>query len=408
MVRRVDRLLLPAAAAVLVAAALAAPARADRLPASDAALLRRHNPVLVIFPQDPARQRPGAGVLGSPGKRGFGDYHPISVESFLDRGHLRPRVGGLAGWKAAAKSVTGIGWKPLEPTGAARARRTIRATPTDDHEIDLAALPSQRAGAVWKALGDDLASPRGAPLDQPVVYARVVPDDRGGKILQYYYLYLFNDFINNHEADWEMAAVRLDARGNPTEMGLTSHHGGQRLDWSDVQSENGRPIAYVARGSHALYFAHATDGHPLIDLGNLGIKGNLRRAVVKFSPGKRSRDVVPVDPTVAAAQGAPWHEVGQRLDRIEVRSLPRWAQQYRGTWGGAAKIKPHFDGIGVKGPWATADARWNDPVTWMSALRPATDPPPPGMRDRLMGRFTKAAARARLRVTPAKFKQSRR
>src|SRR5687767_12538320 len=212
------RALLRALVVVLLAAA---PARADdrakQRPVSDAALLARHNPVLVIFPQDPARQRPGKGVLGRPGDRGFGDYHPISVEAFLDRGTLRPRVGGRAGWKNALTSVTGIGWKPLEPTGAARARRVIESTDTEDHEIDLSGIRAQRASATWKALGEDLRAPKGARLDRPVVYGRVVPDERGGKILQYYYLYLYNDFINNHEADWEMAAVRLDAEGNPTE-----------------------------------------------------------------------------------------------------------------------------------------------------------------------------------------------
>lgn len=397
--------------ALVVVLLAAAPARADRTrlrPTSDGDLLVRHNPVLVIFPQDTARKRPGAGVLGRPGAQGFGDYHPISVEAFLDRGTLRPRVGGRAGWTAALKSVTGIGWKPLAPTGAAGAQRAIESTDTTDHEIDLSTIRSQRGSATWKALGDDLRAPAGAALDRPVVYGRVVPDERGGKILQYYYLYLYNDFINNHEADWEMAAVRLDAGGNPVEMGLTSHHGGQRLDWADVQHEGGRPVAYVARGSHALYFAHAADGHPLIDLGNLGIKGNLRRAVVKLSPGKRFRDRVPVDPDAATARGAAWHEVGQRLAGVEVRTLPAWAEAYRGTWGGAAKVKPHFDGIGIKGPWAAADARWTDPVTWMKELRLATDPPPPGLRARMTARVAKATARALRRIPRVKLKQARR
>ena len=50
------------------------------------ALLEKHNPVLVLFPQEPKeypqRKRPGA---WRPGKLGWGDYHPCSVEFFLHR-----------------------------------------------------------------------------------------------------------------------------------------------------------------------------------------------------------------------------------------------------------------------------------------------------------------------------------
>jgi hypothetical protein len=381
-----------------LALAATRPALADsKVARPEQSLLDRFNPVLVIYPQDTSRQRPGEAVLGRPGKNGFGDYHPISVDSFLDRGTLRPREKGWQAWKSVLKSLTGVRWEATPPTGAEVAKRMIAATSTEGHEIGLGAVRAQGDDTAWTYLSRELRQPTGGPLDKPVVYGRVKELADGGKILQYYYLYLYNDFINNHEADWEMASIRLDPHGKPVEMGLSSHHGGTKLAWQQVPLDaSGRPLAYVATGSHAMYFAYRPDGHPLVDLGNLGINGTFRKWYLKLAPWKRFRDHVPGDPVRDPQVEA--SRTGTRLDSVEVRPLPKWAYDYKGTWGGAADVKPNFEGVGIKGPWATTDSRWQNPDQWMKELRPG-DKDPPRFHERMRTRI-KRSARKILRRAP--------
>jgi hypothetical protein len=54
-------------------------------------------------------------------------------------------------------------------------------------------------------------------------------------------------------ADWEMATMALSSERTPQCMGLSSHYGGTRRDWQDVQKIGERPVIYAARGSHANY-----------------------------------------------------------------------------------------------------------------------------------------------------------
>src|SRR6185437_3311674 len=100
----------------------------------------------------------------------------------------------------------------------------------------------------------------------PTVYAHVATED-GKLALQYWFFYVYNDFNNKHEGDWELiqldfrAATPAEAlRRQPFEVGYSQHEGAERADWGSEKLElEGRthPVVYPAEGSHANYFSGA-------------------------------------------------------------------------------------------------------------------------------------------------------
>ncbi|MFL7793798.1 MAG: Vps62-related protein, partial [Anaerolineae bacterium] len=89
------------------------------------------------------------------------------------------------------------------------------------------------------------------------VYAHVVRDEVPGYVtIQYWAFYFYNDWFNKHEGDWEMVQVILTDTGEPKWLVLSQHHGGTRRAWAQAPlEESTHPVAYVALGSHANYFA---------------------------------------------------------------------------------------------------------------------------------------------------------
>ncbi|MDQ3381503.1 MAG: hypothetical protein M3546_14505 [Actinomycetota bacterium] len=91
-------------------------------------------------------------------------------------------------------------------------------------------------------------------------YGRVVPLSSGDTILQYW-LYYYNNpktylGFGAHVGDWELAQIRLSPSGNPIEMSYSQHGDAERCAWNRVRrTTSGRPIVYVAEGSHANFFS---------------------------------------------------------------------------------------------------------------------------------------------------------
>ena len=98
-------------------------------------------------------------------------------------------------------------------------------------------------------------------------YARVVTEAGvpGKLALQYWFFYVFNDWNNNHEGDWEMIQVVFDAdtaqqalARKPTEVGYSQHSSAERAAWGDEKLEivgGTHPVVYPADGSQANFFA---------------------------------------------------------------------------------------------------------------------------------------------------------
>lgn len=61
----------------------------------------------------------------------------------------------------------------------------------------------------WRHYGELRTGPDSARWAKPTVYAHPFMDPAGQVVIQYWYFYPFNDFIGNHEGDWEHVNVVL-------------------------------------------------------------------------------------------------------------------------------------------------------------------------------------------------------
>jgi hypothetical protein len=117
----------------------------------------------------------------------------------------------------------------------------------------------------------------------PTVYWHILRyDDEQDIAVQYWFLYLFNNFENQHEADWEQITIRLDGERKPVEAFYSSHESGRTELWQDTRKIGEHPIVYAAGGSHANYF---TPGSHSVILKCRRFAG--RRACVR---GRATRD----------------------------------------------------------------------------------------------------------------------
>jgi hypothetical protein len=87
---------------------------------------------------------------------------------------------------------------------------------------------------------------------RPVVYWRIAHQPSTGRIgIEYWFLYLYNDFADRHEADWEHITVFVQ-NGAPLGIAYSQHQGTTWNAWPATLT-NGHPLVYVAAGSHANY-----------------------------------------------------------------------------------------------------------------------------------------------------------
>jgi protease PrsW len=180
---------------------------------------------------------------------------------------------------------------------------------------------------------------------EPLVYAHVVHSENPEyTTIQYWIYYFYNDWFNKHEGDWELVEVILLAHGEPAWSIYSQHHGGVRRSWvSTPLEDNTHPVVYVARGSHANYFA----GNEVFtfeqDIGN-------RKLVLADRTGidKRLIPQVSLIPTRAELTANPAGWPGAE-----------WLM-FRGRWGETA-VYGDFNG-----PYGPADKgfQWEDPYTW--------------------------------------------
>ncbi|MEU4602632.1 hypothetical protein AB0F43_06610 [Kribbella sp. NPDC023972] len=110
------------------------------------------------------------------------------------------------------------------------------------------------------------------------VYAHVAVDPGfpGQLSLDYWFFYVFNDYNNKHEGDWESIRLVFEAATpaaalttTPTAVGFSQHGGAERARWGDTKLEivdGTHPVVYPAAGSHAnkfgrrLYLGRGSEG----------------------------------------------------------------------------------------------------------------------------------------------------
>jgi VPS62-like protein len=169
----------------------------------------------------------------------------------------------------------------------------------------------------------------------PVVYER-----RAGDWVQWWLPFASNDQdrgllrTGRHAGDWELVQVRLDDAGEPVEAVYAQHSGAERCPWDAVETRGGRPVIYLANGSHAAYFRPGTRDRTWPDPND---EADGRGAVV----------VPPVEP------------------------LGDWAR-WPGRWGGARPSWIPGEMDSPRGPAFQPQGRWSDPEAWARAARRCT------------------------------------
>ena len=100
----------------------------------------------------------------------------------------------------------------------------------------------------------------------PTIYAHVATDaaDPDKLALQYWFFYVFNDWNNTHEGDWEMIQLNFDAgtahaalSEKPVSVGYSQHEGAERAAWDDPKLtlvDGTHPVVHPAAGAHANFF----------------------------------------------------------------------------------------------------------------------------------------------------------
>jgi hypothetical protein len=206
-----------------------------------------------------------------------------------------------------------------------------------------------------------------------VVYARWY-QDLTGIVLQYWYLYAYNDFMNNHEGDWEMVSIELSPDGIPERVGISCHEGGYVRDWDNAPKVGDQPMVYVARGSHGGYFSYQEGGHhvPVVTRQlNLPYLGRWLRPLLRRVRWRVAPDRPPADPICDPAAAA--EHLGERVEP-EIRILPTtpqpgdnrfWWLNIDARWG--SRHTRITGTVGCDSPWGQG-VRWYDPIGWMDAL----------------------------------------
>jgi hypothetical protein len=123
-----------------------------------------------------------------------------------------------------------------------------------------AAARTDAIGDTTRSYAKNAAKAHANPAYRNRAHAHARRDAQGRLWLQYWLFYYYNDYQllgplsgGNHEGDWELVQLRLDAGAKPVQAVYSQHK----------QAESRRfigttPIVYVARGSHANYFSAGT------------------------------------------------------------------------------------------------------------------------------------------------------
>jgi hypothetical protein len=184
----------------------------------------------------------------------------------------------------------------------------------------------------------------------PKLYAHVATEPGYPRrlALQYWFFYVYNDWNNLHEGDWEMIQLDFDAATasealakRPAKVGYSQHEGAEQATWGDDKLhlvDGTHPVVYPAAGSHANFFDEGlflgSSAEQGVGCDNTsGPHDDLRPAVA----------TIPSDPAQARAE-FPWID-------------------FQGRWG---ELQPAFFN-GPTGP--NLKTQWTQPITWSEGWR---------------------------------------
>jgi hypothetical protein len=182
----------------------------------------------------------------------------------------------------------------------------------------------------------------------PPTYHYRVCQDGPFRVLQYWFLYAYNDWAahggqNDHEGDWEVIYVFLDEQDRPQHVAYSRHvkipwlYEPTTARWSEVERVEGtHPVVYVGCGSHASY----------LDKGTRRILWYLDHA---------QGDDVSIGPGTDQAWGEP----------VGLSDKP-WNLRFSGRWGSLIKSWLGMVFPGTEGPTGPAQkgSKWRHPARW--------------------------------------------
>ena len=309
-----------ATTAALATLSLVGSTRAGAAPevTPDSVLLDRHQPIIVFHPAEP--------------------FRPTKVQSFVEDSELERFIG-----TSPSQLPLDAFWSVVNP------------------DPEPGGLPGNSPGALYRL--DQVGCSAAAPLAGRSCYASAWAEGAGGHavygrvvrtetrvLLQYWLFYYDNPlllpptvvgtFSQSHEGDWEVVNVVLDGSEEPLEAAYSQHCSGQRKPWADVEksgSEGTHPVAYVALGSHANYFARGAGPLGVIPINPACIPpavlavlppAFLQIVVDQVLDGRTAGAVVGphgsgTEPaTIHRIEGAPWSGFGGRWGESEYFFTP--------------------------------------------------------------------------------------
>jgi hypothetical protein len=355
--------------------------------------LLQFSPDFIVFPDASPRSKP-------PWPNGKEDYHPRRVEAFTDI--ARPYIARPAGALVVAYVLCFVG---LAVSLAAIAL-LLFVVPFSYWVSNFAVIVSglallvgtlgviltRRSPSVGELLRRSSAGQptfaygiRGTTIDPPIdsrwaeqswqdyqsrvapsgryprtSYARAVERD-GELFLQYWQFYVFNDWYNRHEADWEVVVVRVAPTANgwcPVAAAYSSHFGGHWRAWTELESRDGtHPVVFVARGSHAQYFESNPEGYLATLTQPLGVMEFRLRLTFQrdWRDELAARPVGDPEAYELVVLPATRKKGPRRGDpREDIDAF--WWLAFDGLWGGREAIE---------GPPAHRSV-WDDPWTWIA------------------------------------------
>jgi hypothetical protein len=144
----------------------------------------------------------------------------------------------------AVESVDKVGEAIVMPGGSRRKGISLASLPADGLRM---VLPTDPRAAEAELQAGELGR---------VGYRRSV-EGGGLSWVQYWLWYLYNPkrfyLAGEHEGDWEFVQVGY-AGDTPVCMSASQHKSGGARWWWEIEKRDGRPVVYVAHGSHANYF----------------------------------------------------------------------------------------------------------------------------------------------------------
>ena len=185
-----------------------------------------------------------------------------------------------------------------------------------------------------------------------VAYAHIAAQASapGRTVLQYWFFWYFDDYVNTHEGDWEFIQIVFAADSAeaalgvaPLEVGYSQHSGGERAAWTDdkLERQGDHPVVYAGAGSHANYYTSA------VYLGRSADEG--------FG----------CDDTTGPSTRLPT-EARLLPSAVPDPSGPLAWMLFAGRWG---EFQPSpYDAP----PGPPAKTEWTQPMTWQDSLRDAS------------------------------------